>query len=274
MSVYHSLIRWLEELKNTWEIIEYNVNSHINKIHETVIVLLWKDTLRYALDLKKQWTIKTILAWPAISVPINNSDLFFHPNIDTILVPSSRIKDYFYSLLPYKSERVKIRPAWVKDTGISIKSKTQILIYKKTCPEELYKKIVTYLDIQWIKHTTLQYWKFQFSEYQEILDETVAMIYLQESESQWIALQEARIKDIPTLVRDRGYREYDWQKKREAQKISCPLLDESCWKTFCEKTFIQEYISFMKNRTSFTPRNYCLKNLHDTATTKILLSFI
>ena len=98
MSVYYSLVRWLEELKKEWNNIVYNVNPSQKDIHDIVVVLIGKDTLRYVLDLKQQWIIKKLLAWPAISVPIDNHDTFFDPNIDHILIPSNRVRDYFVSL--------------------------------------------------------------------------------------------------------------------------------------------------------------------------------
>lgn len=274
MSVYHSLIRWLDEIKNKGELINYNINPSKKDIHETVIVLMGKDTLHYALDLKKQWIIKTILAWPAISVPINHSDLFFHPDIDTILVPSVWVKNYFSSLAVYHPERIQVRPAWVADTGSSKKVKQHILIYKKNCPESLYTTIIDMLDKQSIEHTTLHYGHFQFWEYQQFLNESIAMIYLQESESQWIALQEAWIKDIPTLVRDRGYRSYAGETKRTEQQISCPFLTPACGLTFTEENSTEQFDIFMQNIYSYTPRSYCLAHLSDTVSATILLSYL
>ncbi len=208
MSVLRSLLRGLAELQKEWISIEYNINSSLKNINPIVVVLMGQDTLQYAIDLKKQWVIKKIIAWPAISVPIGNKDICFHNCIDIIVVPSQRVKDYFISLQVQSSQRIRVWPAGVEDTSVSNKSKQQILIYKKSCPELLYIKIIEYLNRQSIEYKTLHYGKFQFSEYQQLLDESVAMIYLQESESQWIALQEAWIKDIPTLVWDRWYRTY------------------------------------------------------------------
>lgn len=272
MSVYYSLVRWLEELKQEWNNIIYNINPSKKDVHDTVIVLIGKDTLRYALDLKQQWVIKKLLAWPAISVPIDNHDTFFDPNIDHILIPSNRVRDYFVSLW-VDDERILLWPAGVADTGISKKLKNTILIYKKTCPDSLYQQVIDFLELHWYNYITLHYGKFQFSEYQQLLDESVAMIYLQESESQWIALQEAWIKDIPTLVWDRWYRTYK-HIKRESKQISCPLMTDGCGLTFAEMNFQEQFSVFINNLSEYNPREYCINNLSDGMSAKILLSYI
>lgn len=272
MSVYYSLVRWLEELKKEWNNIVYNVNPSQKDIHDIVVVLIGKDTLRYVLDLKQQWIIKKLLAWPAISVPIDNHDTFFDPNIDHILIPSNRVRDYFVSLW-VNVERILLWPAGVADTGISKKLKNTILIYKKTCPDSLYQKVIDFLELHWYNYITLHYGKFQFSEYQQLLDESVAMIYLQESESQWIALQEAWIKDIPTLVWDRWYRIYK-HIKRESKQISCPLMVDECGMLFTETDFRKQFTVFISKLSEYSPRRYCTDNLSDRISAKKLLSYI
>ena len=272
MSVYYSLMRWLEELQKEWNNIVYNVNPSQKDIHDIVVVLIGKDTLRYALDLKQQWIIKKLLAWPAISVPIDNHDIFFDPHIDSVLIPSNRVRDYFVSLW-VSAERILLWPAGVADTGISKKSKNTILIYKKNCPDSLYQQVIDFLELHWYDHRTLHYGKFQFSEYQQILDESIAMIYLQESESQWIALQEAWIKDIPTLVWDRWYRIHK-NIRRESKQISCPLMVDECGMTFNENNFSEQFAIFIWNNTSFSSRLYCKEYLDDVASVRSLLSYL
>lgn len=274
MSVFSSLIRWLEELKEGWKTIAYNVNPSLGDIHKTVVVLMWVDTLNYALTLKRKWIIQTVIAWPAISVPIDNNNVFFHKDVDSILVPSQRVKDYFTSLGIENSERIIIWPSWVADTWISNKKNNQIIIYKKTCPEDLYNKICSYLDSIWIIHKTLVYGSFQFQEYQQLLDESVGMIYLQESESQWIALQEARIKDIPTLVRDRWYRTYAWENRRRSTQISCPRMVQEYGMTFNEGNYKNHTQTFIQTLASYEPRKHLVTELTDIWSASLLLELI
>jgi len=44
-------------------------------------------------------------------------------------------------------ERILLWPAGVADTGISKKLKNTILIYKKTCPDSLYQKVIDFLEL-------------------------------------------------------------------------------------------------------------------------------
>jgi hypothetical protein len=78
--------------------VEYNLNPRQLKIANTVYVPIGIDTLRYALDLKKKGKIKKLVVGPNITVPTSKDDIFFHPLIDTIVVPSDWVKDYFISL--------------------------------------------------------------------------------------------------------------------------------------------------------------------------------
>ena len=276
MSVYHSLIRWLEELKKEWNDIIYNVNPVTKEIHDTVIVLIGKDTLQYALDLKKQGKIKKILAWPAIDVVISSTHIIYDSWIDGILMPSLWCKEYMLDLKKdYDEDKIIVRPAGVKDTWISEKKSSQLLIYKKKCPEELYNIICNILDSLQISYSVIVYGLFNFNEYQNLLNDSMAMIYLQESESQWIALQEARVKDIPTLVWDRWYRTYNWEKRRSASNISCPWLTSTCGMTFTENANIREKIlNFIQLVDSFSPRSFCISNYSDIVSTKIILQYI
>lgn len=270
-AVYKSLVRGLEKINDPN--IRYNINPTTNNIHNTVVVLMQKDPLRYALKLKKHKKIKKIIAGPAISVPLFASDIFFHPEIDVILVPSLWVKNYFISLNPYKPERIVIRSAGVQDTGVRKQSDGDILLYKKKCPDVLYDKVCSMLNAKNIGYKTLEYGSFSFDQYQQYLETASAMIYLQESESQWLALQEARVKGVPTLVRDREYRSYKW-KNRRSKRISCPLMSTKCWLTFNENNIEKQLNAFITNITTFTPREYCKQALIDVVTSKKLLSII
>jgi len=55
--------------------------------------------------------IKKIIAGPAISVPLDNNDIFFDKNIDIIVAPSQWVKEYFLSLKPMCPERIVVWPA-------------------------------------------------------------------------------------------------------------------------------------------------------------------
>lgn len=280
VAVFDSLVRWLEDLKAEWQNITYNINPPRDKMHETVIVLMLSDTLRYALDLKKKWIIKYIYAWPAISVPLDKNDIFFDEGIDKIIIPSQRVADYFVSINPESKDRLLIRPAGVKSENISDINKKKwtkshkLLVYKKTCPEELFVYIIDKLKEQNIPYELIEYGKFTFDIYMKQLDNCAGMIYLQESESQWLALQEAWIKNIPTLIWNRWFWQYQTA-YREDSKISAPYMTADCWLFFGGKEDFDDKLSeFISNIYDYKPREYCSKELTDEATTKLLLDQI
>lgn len=282
VAVFDSLVRWLDQINNakasksdnSSDIYNYNVNPPINQIHETVIVLMLKDTLRYALELKKQWKIKYIYAGPAISVPLDKDDIFFDQWIDKIVVPSQRVANYFKSICPESADRILIWPAGVCDTWISQKRNNKLLIYKKTCPEDIYIWVTEILKAKNIPFDVIEYGKFDFDIYMDKLDKCVGIVYLQESESQWLALQEAWIKDIPTLVRNRWFWKYQTA-YREDRKISAPYLTDHCGIFFSDqKDFENKVDIFINNIDNYQARKYCIVNLSDIQTTKLLLNFI
>lgn len=284
VAVFDSLVRWLEDLKSQWQNIVYNINPSRDNIHETVVILMFTDTLKYSLKLKKQWIIKYIYAWPAISVPLNKSDIFFDQWVDRIVVPSQRVADYFISINSQIKDKLIIRPAWVLDPykldkNIFINKEksitsSKLLIYKKNCPDDLYIHIINKLKEKNISYDEIFYGKFDHNVYMDKLDNCNAMIYLQESESQWIALQESWIRNIPTLVRNRWFWRYQTA-YRQDDKISAPYMTNDCGIFFRDKEdFNNKLDFFLSNIYKYKAREYCLKNLTDKITSKLLLNNI
>ena len=205
--VLESIFNWLKELENDkWLDFNYNINPKEKDIYSTVFVPIWKESLKYVIWLKKRWIIKKIIAWPNISVPIDDKDVFFHEEVDCILTPSEWVKKYFLSLLP-NNKRIKVWAAGIPILKESLKWKN-ILIFYKNCPIEILNDIKKYLEKNNFTFNVLKYWTFQKKDYIQKLDNSFMMIYLQESETQSIALAEAWMKNIPTLVWNRWYWEY------------------------------------------------------------------
>lgn len=271
--VLESIFEWLKELKTEWTKIKYNINPKENKIYQTVFVPNWIETLKYAINLKKRWLIKNIIAWPNISIPENWNDIIFNKNINIILVPSEWVKNYFLSLKE-DEKRIKIWASWNKDLEISKNKSNKLLLYKKNCPSELYEKIKSILNSKSIQFDEIIYWNYKQAEYLEKLDNVIGMIYLQESESQWFSLQEAWTKNIPTLVWNRQYWEYKWNKFFD-NKISAPYLEDKSWMFFESEIDFEEKLSiFIKKINVFSPREIYLSNFTNKTTTKELLNII
>lgn len=274
MGVLNSIDRWLQELQRAWIALSFNINPPRWEVNPIVFALRGADTLSYAIQLKKQGLIKHLFAGPNISVPKHKDDIWFDQHIDTIIVPSQRVFDYHCSLSEDLRARMRIRPAGVADLGKGQKLKKSLILFKKCCPQALFDQISTYLQEQHIDFSVLEYWKFSPAEYHGLIDQYSAMIYLQESETQGLALQEAWMKDLPTLVWDRGYWEYQGRSRKGSQ-ISCPYLTDECGMTFADYgDFREKFPQFWQSALTwnFSPRNYCFQELSDLVCTKKLLN--
>ena len=268
--VINSIILWLKELNIE---NDYNIDPDIKNINKIVFVPNWVETLKFVIWLKKKWVIDVIIAWPNISTPLSKKDIFFNKEVNKILIPSKWVKDYFLSIMP-NEKRLYIWPSWVIDKWKSQKNGKKLLIYKKNCPTKLYNYIINLLDKINIPYETLIYWDFKQNEYLEKLNCCCGLIYLQELESQWLALLEAWMKDIPTLIWNKWYWEFNW-KKWVDEKISAPYLSKECGIFFkTEKDFDDQINIFYNNIDKFTPRKYSLKYFTNKITTKKLLTII
>lgn len=266
-SVIESILKWLNEFPE----ISYLHNPKESVISDVVYVPVGIETLLYAIDLKKKWKIRKLIAWPNISIPISSDDVFFHPLIDSIVVPSIWVKNYFISL-GVSDERIRVVPAWV-DIFPPWKKDSPIIIYKKDCPNSLFENVKNTLLFHDIAYDVIEYGKFQKDDYIRLLDRAKWLIYLQTSESQWIALHEAWMKDVPTFVWNRWYWEYKWKKWLD-YKISAPYLDTTCGMFFDEKNFTDLLPLFLKNLSVYSPRVYSLENFTNKVTTKNLLQYL
>jgi hypothetical protein len=271
--VLESIFEWLKELQKENKELKYNINPKEKDIYQIVFVPNWVEALKYAVDLKEKWKINKIIAWPNISVPRDKNDIIFDKNIDIILVPSDWVKNYFLTLNQYE-KRIQIWYSWNKDVNISKNTTNKLLLYKKNCPVELYEKVKIILKSNLIDFDEIVYGKYKKNEYLEKLNNSIWMIYLQESESQWFSLQEAWTKNIPTLVWNRWYWEYKWIKHFD-EKISAPYMDNNCWMFFESEIDFEEKLSiFMRWINNFSPRKLYLSKFTNIITTKELINII
>lgn len=273
MGVLKSLDRGFQSLQKAGRKLTFNINPPTSQVYPIVFALRWADTLAYALNLKKKGKIKKLFAGPNISVPKDKHDNWFHSEVDQIIVPSQRVFDYHCSLDERLRSRMFIWPAGVQDQGAGSKTEHSLIVFKKNAPDSLTAQILDSLEQQGISYHLLEYGKFLPSDYQALLNISSAMIYLQESETQGLALQEAWMKDIPTLVRDRGY--WDYQGRYwEGNQISCPYLTPEVGMRFADFSAFKESFSIFWQKAlagDFTPRSYTLAELSDHACAQKLL---
>jgi hypothetical protein len=269
-AVVASLERGLNELK-----IDFEINKVLPKSPAAVGILNGRQTLRWALRQKQQGKITRIVAGPNIVVtPFDYNNLILDPNLDTYLVPAQWSKDWWSSLAPQFGNKIKLWPAGVKDRGVLKNPNGFCLVYRKFVSDELYEIIIQTLKQYGISYKTVTYGKFYYSDFLEALKRSRFMLYLSPLESQGLALHDAWMADVPTLVYNSGvmhYQKYTW----EAPNLSAPYLTSACGSFFIGKAeFKAALLEFLKREKDFTPRQYSLENFTDRICAKHYLDLI
>lgn len=272
-AVVESVIRGLNILN-----IPYSINTPYTSIKpgDTVYVISGTQAVRDILNIKKGSKNIKLLVGPTITVlPSDENNLIKDSAIDVIIVPSQWVKDLYVSTDATLAPRIQIVPAGVPaEIGDVQTNKKKILIYFKNAPDNLYAYICKKLTSSNLQYTTLRYGTFKRDKYFKALTESFAMIYLSPTESQGIALNEAWIRDTPTLVWNRGYWEYKDTRWVDG-KISAPYLSDETGLFFeGEEDFeekLQEFVSKLKN---FSPRDYSLSRFTDEVCARLLMDII
>lgn len=230
------------------------------------------DCLRWAIKLKAEGKIRKLVAGPNLVVlPEDRGGIILNPNIDLILFPSEWTKNFFCSRQPELRDKIEIWPAGVAEhEAIKNKRKGFLVFYKNN--EALFKEIVRFLEEQGEEFDILEYGKFDRVQYYDLLEKREKMIYISNSESQGIALQEAWIRDVPTFAYSRGYWEFGKEKWSD-KSIGAPYLTPDCGLFFNSfDDFTNKFKEFANKE--FSARDYCLANLSDKKTTSEFIAFI
>lgn len=258
--VLNGLISGLKKINEPFQI-----NPSIKNISDTVNVLSGIGALKLAIKLKKKGLIKNLIAGPnLIILPTDYNKIICDDNIDIILVPSQWVKDLYSDITPETSSKIIIWSAGTDMGNINLKrERTKCIVYKKNVPVEVYKSVINELKIRNINFTLIEYGKFKKEDYFSLLEESRFMIYLQEAESQGLALQEAWARNVPTIVWNKGYITY-LEKYNIKGNISAPYLNEKTGVSFKDELdFPKKLDNFIDNLENFNSHNYCKENLSD-----------
>ncbi len=269
-AVTASLQRGLDEINAS-----YQIDPSYKKISDAVNVLSGTEALRDMITLKQKGVIKKLAAGPNIIVrPQDAGGVITDHTIDAVIVPSQWVKDYYISLAPQISEKIRIWPAGVQIPEIGNPSRSGCLIYKKNISEELYAHVIDTLEKQHIKHETIVYGNFKQEDYHAKLKRVRFMIYLQEVESQGLALQEAWAHDVPTLVWNKGSFTYP-NSDTVTGRITAPYLTPECGMEFASgHEFENKLEDFTDSLDTLSARTYCSKNLSDKVCAQKYVSII
>ncbi len=274
-AVKQSLIRGFNELNISYILNPKKMNSDNS---EFVHVIYGTETLRWAIDQKKLGRIKTLIAGPTIVVsPLDCNKILTSPEIDLILCPSDWVKNYYESKIPDQKNKIKV---WF--AGVEIPSEynqrdninRSCLIYLKNFDYKGLENIHKICDKLKVKIDTIIYGKFKKEEYFKKLINCDFMIHIGKSESQSLALCEAWVRNIATLVLNTEKWQYNGD-SWEDPLISAPYLDDSTGRFFKESDSLEKVIfDFLNDLDNFKPREKSLSMFTDKKTTAEYLNII
>jgi hypothetical protein len=270
-AVEGSLIRGLLELN-----VPFILNQKPKDPNGTACVISGGvKILQWAIREKQKGKFKKIIAGPIIVVtPDECNWLVASPEVDAFVVPSQWVKNWWVSFRPSLESKIKLWPAGVKDYGDLVKKDGKILIFQKNATTDLLQAVTFGLEKQGLSYEIIRYGSYGFNEYIVALSRSRFMIYLSESESQGIALFEAWMANVPTLVWDRGYLingKYRW----DDSAISAPFLTDRLGMFFKDKEdFPARLNEFIKIYDSFKPREVAIEKFTDLTATKTYLDII
>lgn len=254
-------------------------NPKIKEINSGDIVFVNNsiDALKLAIEEKKKGNFKKLIAGPNLVVTPNDFDgIINSKEIDLILQPSEWVKNFYLSISPNLEDKIKIWPAgvFVPKNQINTK-KERILIYFKNCSDSrLLDVILNEMKIKKEQYDILFYGKFKQKEYYKLLEKAKFMIYISNSESQGLALQEAWARNVPTLVWNSSvfkYGDYKWWDN----KISAPYLTQELGLFFKDSVgFKNKLAFFLEKHSTFSTAEYVQNNLSDTKSAENFLELI
>lgn len=271
-AVTSSLLAGLKELK-----VAFVLNPNKKNIDENAVVYVNEsaEALREAIILKKEGKISKIIAGPVIAIlPTEENGLMLDKNIDLLPFPSAWTKYFWVSQAPQLAEKIKIWPAGVDSHCDLSQTRDLILIYYKSGSKKQLNYIIDFLKSKNISCKVVRYGRYLKKDYLGLLARAKGMIYLSESESQGLALCEAWMHNVSTLVWNRGYWEYCGYKWFD-DKISAPYLTDACGMFFLGiDDFSRKWQEFNDKIGIFKPRDYALANFTNAIAAKRFIDLI
>ncbi len=230
----------------------------------TALVLSGTRALRDAIMMKRMGKIRRIIAGPNIVAhPRDAGFIMNDPTIDIILVPAQWVADLWIHEAPELAAKIRVWFAGVAIISASTRSGSPI-IYDKLGDTALLSRIQS--AVEGNSHT-FTYGSFSQKNYLEALQTAPYLIYLAQSESQGLALQEAWAHDVPTLVNTSTHWESNgvsWN----APQINAPYLTPELGVIF---QAFDELPTLIAQSQTLHPKRYCDTHLSDEASARILL---
>ena len=253
--------------------VKYRVNDyrHIQRHPDELACIIGKP---HVLD-KIPWRNPILFGAAVPSHPLADPDLLKRLPIRKILVPGEWMR---VMCEPYWGDRVVAWPVGI-DTDLwrprtKVNKTTDFLIYDKLYwnrenqVESLLNPIRETLKNRKLSWKEIRYGFYQEQNFQQLLSESRAAIFLSEHETQGIAYQQALASGVPILAWDRGGFWQDPEFYPHRVKFepvsSVPHWDERCGLKFQNVAQFPNQLDVFWNRMraeAFRPRDYILENL-------------
>jgi len=266
-----SLILGLRELK-----APFVLNKPLNQPIDIACVISGAATLKAIIKKKQAGLVKKIVAGPGIvSYPLQHHGLIFRPEIDIYLVPSSWVGEFCDFFHPGFKQKIRLWAAGVEtlDDKIPVNGRAGCLVYKKNSDNKTFSAVLAELAARKIPYSVVEYGKYKRADYLKQLAKTRFMVFLSASESQGLALHEAWMLNVPTLVWNGGHlktKNYEWQTSSPA-----PYLTARAGIFFSgAEDFGGRLEEFLRQINSFSPRQYHLQNFTNALAAQNFLALI
>jgi hypothetical protein len=136
--------------------------------------------------------------------PRQDPGIFLAREVEAVLVPSRWVADFYSSELPEISEKVWVWPSGVDcDYWRPLKSDAgsrYVILYVKNTEGALVARTIQLLESLGLDYRVVEYGRYLSGAYLDLLQRSLAVIWLGKSESQGIAQFEAWSVDVPTFV--------------------------------------------------------------------------
>ena len=236
------------------------VNRQLTVPIESACVLSGVKTLKWAIVQKRLGKIKKIIAGPTVALPKEAGGIIFNDAIDLFLVPSSWVTDFCDSFRPGFKRKIRVWAAGVKTEVLDIGTpRATCVVYKKNVDSATFGGVLEVLGRRGIIVEVLEYGRYTRAEYLKKLAKARFLVFLSQSESQGIALNEAWMMDVPTLVWNGSFvnlPDYVWPGGSPA-----PYLTQECGMFFSGIPDLPAKLElFLTKLPAFRPRAYHLQN--------------
>lgn len=256
----------------------YKLNPAISDIAADDVVYVNESVsaLQWAVKAKQLGHIASLYAGPAISVlPEEHDGIMMSEQIDGILQPCTWVQDLWTRIEPDLKKRMHVWPAGVDAVSPGqTATKPHILVYKKNVPEELCAYILRTLTRKGIAHTVVRYGAYKQQAYFQLLEQATGAIFLSRSESQGLAMVEAWMRGVPTLVWRNTAVEYRGV-NIEDPALSAPYLREQVGLFFDGvEDFGKKLDMFVHDQSTFRPHAYAKEHFSHTASARAFLDIL